>query len=150
MIASTHAAKLFADPNWQALVEEYAAEVRLEGMPPVSARFETYEAMETAGILHSFEARVDGLLVGFIAMFGYKIPHYDRLVCVTESFFVGKAFRGHLIGLKLLAAAEDKARELKSPGLLVSAPFGGNLWELLPKVGYRESNRVFFKPMAAA
>ena len=56
--------------------------------------------------------------------------------------------RHHLIGLKLLAAAEEKARELKSLGLLVSAPFGGNLWELLPRCRYVETNRVFFKKVA--
>lgn len=148
-IEPTCAASLFADPDWAALVDEYSAETRIDGMPPASARFETYDAMERAGIIHSFAARVDLRLAGFVAVLGYAIPHYTCIVCMTESFFVSKPYRNRLIGLKLLGAAEDKARELKSPGLFVSAPFGGNLWELLPKLDYRESNRVFFKLLAA-
>jgi GNAT superfamily N-acetyltransferase len=150
MISPATAAELFADPDWSALVAEYADEFKLEGMPPADARFATYDALEKAGILHSFAARVDGRLVGFIAVLGQFSPHYSFTICVTESFFVAKAYRHHLDGLRLLKAAEDKARELKSPGLLVSAPFGGNLWELMPKLKYKESNRVFYKPLPVA
>lgn len=150
MITPTDVAGLFADPDWSSLIEEYAAEHTLPGMPPASARFANYEALEKMGVLHSLAARVDERLVGFLTILACPIPHYDRLMCSTESFFVAKAYRSHLIGLKLLAAAEDKARALKSPGLLVSAPFGGNLWELLPKCRYQESNRVFFKPLGDA
>lgn len=148
MIAPTCAASLFAAPNWQALLDEYADEVRLEGMPPAKAKFETYDAMERAGMLHSFDARIDGLLVGFIAMLAIVLPHYNHVGCVTESFYVSKAYRQHLVGLKLLAAAEEKAAQLGSPGLLVSAPYGGKLFELLPRCGYVETNRVFFKKVA--
>lgn len=150
MISPTTVADLFADPNWGTLVAEYADEVKIDGLPPASARFETYEAMESMGILHSFAARTDGLLVGFLSLLATKAPHYGVIICVTESFFVSKPYRRHMIGLKLLGAAEDKARELRSPGLLVSAPFGGNLWELMPKLRYKESNRVFFKLLPEA
>ncbi len=50
--------------------------------------------------------------------------------------------------MKLLRAAEDLARRLGSPGLLVSAPYGGDLFKVLPRVGYVESNRVFFSRVA--
>jgi len=40
---------------------------------------------------------------------------------------------------------EAKARTLGSPGLLVSAPFEGALFKVLPRVGYVEANRIFFK-----
>lgn len=151
-IEPTTAASLFADPDWNALAAEYAAECRIEGLPPASGRFETYAALEGMGVLHSFAARVDGRLAGFVAMLANKAPHYDVVICVTESFFVAGAQRKTGAGLRLLAAAEDKARELGSPGLLVSAPFGGRLFEVLPRRGYVEANRVFFKllPQEAA
>ncbi len=41
-----------------------------------------------------------------------------------------------------------KARELGTPGLLVSAPMGGSLAEVLPRRGFAETNRVFFKGFA--
>lgn len=144
-IGPTCIANLFEAPNWKALVGEYAEESNTDGLPPPSARFETYDAMEKAAILHTFDARLDGLLVGFITVMGHRIPHYDRIICLTESFFVSKAHRNHLTGLKLLSAAEEKAHELKSLGLLVSAPYGGKLFELLPRCGYAEVGRSFFK-----
>ena len=67
---------------------------------------------------------------------------------ITESFFVAKVHRDSGAGLKLLRAAEQKARALGSPGLLVSAPFGGTLVQVLPRAGYTETNRVFFKGWA--
>jgi hypothetical protein len=47
--------------------------------------------------------------------------------------------------MALLKAAEVKARELGARGLLVSTPFGGSLAAVLPRSGYRDANRVFFK-----
>jgi hypothetical protein len=78
------------------------------------------------------------------------LPHYGRTVAVSESFFVAKAHRASMAGLKLLAAAEALACRIQSPGLLVSAPSGGRLAELLPKCGFVETNRVFFRKVADA
>ena len=38
-------------------------------------------------------------------------------------------------------------RALGCPGLLVSAPAGGVLAKVLPRRGYAETNRVFFKEL---
>jgi hypothetical protein len=53
--------------------------------------------------------------------------------------------RGTGSGIRLLRAAEDKAKEIGSPGLIVSAPFAGRLFDVLPRCGYTEVSRVFFK-----
>ena len=34
---------------------------------------------------------------------------------------------------------------MASPGLFVTAPFDGDLFKVLPRVGYGEAARVFFK-----
>jgi GNAT superfamily N-acetyltransferase len=73
------------------------------------------------------------------------MPHYSVRIAVGESFFVSAEHRKTGAGLKLLKAAEDYAKEINSSGLLISAPLGGNLAEILPHVGYVETNRVFFK-----
>jgi GNAT superfamily N-acetyltransferase len=67
------------------------------------------------------------------------------MVGVVESFFVGKAYRKSGAGLRLLHEAEKYALKNNLPGLLVSAPFGGDLAVVLPHVGYIETNRVFFR-----
>lgn len=141
--------EIAAAPNFDALLAEYAAESALEGLPPPSARLETYRKLEMGGLLHVLAAIHEGALIGFISVLAAQLPHYGIGVAVSESFFVAKAHRHTLAGLRLLAAAELKAKELGSPGLLVSAPFGGKLFEVLPKLGYTETNRVFFKRVAA-
>lgn len=127
------------------LIEKYAAEAKIEGLPPPNARLETYLHLEALGMIHAFSAISGNRLVGFISILAPTAPHYGVIVAVCESFFVAKADRASGAGLRLLRTAEDRAREIHSPGLLVSAPMGGKLFELLPRCGYVESNRVFFK-----
>lgn len=148
MIRPSTVAELEAAPAFPDLLAEYAAESAIEGMPPPSAKMETYRALHDAGLLHVLAAWVDGVLAGFITVLAAPLPHYGRTVAVSESFFVARAHRSTGAGLKLLRAAENKARELGSPGLLVSAPYEGDLFRVLPRIGYAETNRVFFKKVS--
>jgi GNAT superfamily N-acetyltransferase len=132
------------------LAVEYAAESAIAGLPPPNAKREAYLRLEQSGVLHMISATKDGQLIGLIAVLMAVLPHYGVPVAVSESFFVAKAHRKTGAGLKLLRAAEDKARALGSPGLLVSAPFEGDLFQVLPRIGYRETNRVFFRSVGVA
>jgi GNAT superfamily N-acetyltransferase len=147
-VAASTIAALEAAPEIAALLAEYAAESAIDGLPPPAAKWETYRSLEAAGLLHVIGATVDGRLVGLITVLAPVLPHYGIPVAVSESFFVAADYRRTGAGLRLLRAAEDKARALGSPGLLVSAPFGGDLFRVLPRVGYAETNRVFFKKVA--
>lgn len=132
-------------PEFPALIEEYAREAAVVGLPSPKAKIEHYQALEMSGAIHAFAAVKHGELVGFISVLAPVLPHYGVPVAVSESFFVAAAHRKGGAGLRLLAAAERKAKDLGSPGLLVCAPFEGRLFELLPRCGYRETNRVYFK-----
>jgi GNAT superfamily N-acetyltransferase len=136
-------------PNLASLAEEFADETLVTGLPRSDPNWPAYRALEAAGMLHPIAARLDGVLIGFIGVLVAPMPRYSVPVATTERFFVAKAHRKTGAGLQLLRAAEDKARELGSPGLLVIAPYKGDLFHVLPRVGYQESNRVFFKPIAA-
>ena len=114
-------------------------------MPPPAARMDSYRELEMRGLLHVLSASHETRLIGFLTLLAPVLPHYGVAVAVSESFFVARAHRGTGAGLKLLRAAEDLARRLGSPGLLVSAPFEGDLFRVLPRVGYAETSRVFFK-----
>lgn len=131
--------------EFPALVEEYAAECAVEGLPPPRPRIEKYGPLEWTGQLHSFAAARDGRLVGFITVLATVLPHFDIQVAGAESFFVTASDRKRGAGLRLLAAAEDQARAMDSPGLMVCTPLAGRLFEILPRRGYVETNRVFFK-----
>lgn len=137
--------QLLAHPEFGDLIQEYAEESSIEGMPHPIYKLEAYRGYEELGLIHIFEAVRDGALVGFITVIAPVLPHYSLPVAVVESFFVGSKNRAGGPGLRLLAAAEQQALEVGSPGLLVSAPFRGRLHELLPKCGYAETNRIFFK-----
>jgi GNAT superfamily N-acetyltransferase len=144
-IAPSTVEEIATAPQFAALAAEYAAESAIDGLPPPAAKMDTYRQLERAGMLHAFAARCDDALVGFMTVLAPVLPHYGVPVAVSESFFVASAHRGSGAGLRLLRAAEDKARALGSPGLLVSAPFEGALFKVLPRVGYVETNRVFFR-----
>lgn len=143
-------AELHATPNFEAILAEYAAESAIAGLPPPSAKVETYRTLEAARMLHTFSAlTTSGQLAGFITVLAPELPHYSAVVAVAESFFVAKRYRMTGAGVELLHAAEDKALALGSPGLLVSAPFAGKLFEVLPRLGYVETSRIFFKRVTA-
>jgi GNAT superfamily N-acetyltransferase len=144
-VAPSTVAAIAGAREFAALAAEYAAESAIDGLPPPAAKMETYRQLERAGMLHAFGANLGDTLVGFITVLAPVLPHYGVPVAVSESFFVAQAHRSTGAGLRLLRAAEGKARTLGSPGLLVSAPFEGALFKVLPRVGYVETNRVFFK-----
>ena len=143
-------ADMIAAAAFPQLVAEYVRESLIDGMPLPAPDWNAYAALEAAGLLHGFAASVDGELVGFIAVLQAKLPRYAEPIAVSESFFVASAHRGTGAGLKLLRAAENKARALGCPGLLVSAPAEGVLAQVLPRRGYAETNRVFFKGLTDA
>jgi GNAT superfamily N-acetyltransferase len=125
------------------LFDEYADESAI--LPAIDPQQSMYETMAKSGLLVSFGA-FDGCMVGFLVMLTTKIPHYNKIIATTESFFVSKNHRSHGTGLKLLRLAEQYAENVGAVGILVSAPAGGRLAEVLRGgLGYRPSNEVFFK-----
>lgn len=145
VVRPSRVAEIETAANWPALAAEYADETLIAGMPPPLARWPAYHALEAAGLLSVFAAWDDGTLAGFLSVLAADLPRYGRRVAMSESFFVARSYRKTGAGLKLLRAAEDKARAMDSPGLFVTAPFEGDLFKVLPRVGYGEAARVFFK-----
>lgn len=138
-------AEILHAPNIDQITEEYASESSIKGMPHPLAKMEMYYQLEAVDALCAFGAFVDGVPVGFISVLSTIIPHYSIRLSVSESFFVLKGYRKTGAGMKLLRMAEDKAREAGAPGLLVSAPYGGVLADVLPHSGYAPSNTIFFR-----
>ncbi|MDR1684876.1 MAG: GNAT family N-acetyltransferase [Desulfovibrio sp.] len=129
---------------------EYAAESSLAGLPDPQEKLSAYLALEMAGsdVFTLYGALQGDTLIGFVALLTPVLPHYGIAIAVAESLFVGSAYRKSGAGLLLIRQAERRARELKSPGLLFSAPSGGRLSVLLPRIGYRETNRAYLKELS--
>ena len=138
-------AEIEANDAFSSLWREYSAEAAIAGFPPPTEKLATYRLIETSGAFHAYGAFLAKRLVGFMAVLTPVIPHYGIAIAVTESLFVGSEHRKTGAGIKLIRTAERHAREAGSPGLLISAPMGGRLADVLPRLGYRETNRVFMK-----
>jgi GNAT superfamily N-acetyltransferase len=144
-VETSSVSALEASPEFPALAREYAEETLIDGMPAPSVQWKTYRRLESAGLLAVFTARLDGTLLGFITVLLAELPRYGERVAMSESFFVAKAHRRTGAGLRLLRRAERHARERGSRGLFVSAPCRGELSAVLPRLGYDEAHRIFFK-----
>jgi GNAT superfamily N-acetyltransferase len=137
--------EIFDAPNIKELLDEYAAESSIHGLPHPKAKVDLYKQLETVGILYAIGAFLEETLIGFILVVSPVIPHYSEKISTTESFFVAKEYRKTGAGTKLRLAAEKYAKEICALGLLISAPIGSVLAEVLPRAGYKETNRVFFR-----
>lgn len=140
-------AEIEAAPNLSALLTEYGIESSIDGLGSQNMQGETYKTLEATGLLHIVGAWVGDELAGFIAVLVAVLPHYGKKVCVSESYFVASVYRKSGAGLMLLAEAERLGTEHGAVGLLLSAPHGGRLADVLPGRGYRKTNEVFFKPL---
>lgn len=131
------------------LIEEYAQESAIAGLPHPRGKFELYAPLETAGVMHSFGAFVDGRMAGFIVVLVSALPHYGAKVGVSESWFVADAYRKTGAGMALLREAKRHAKEAGAVGMLVSAPRGGKLEKvMLAMDGFTPTNTVFFGALA--
>lgn len=133
--------------NIDAIMAEYAIESSIAGMPEAQAQWGLYANLEASGVLHVLGAFQGGNLAGALFMLVAVLPHYGAKVASTESFFVPAAMRKGGAGAILLREAERIAKELGAVGFLMSAPLGGRLAKAAPLLGFRETNRVFFKEL---
>jgi GNAT superfamily N-acetyltransferase len=139
-------AEVMEHADFPELAAAYAEECRIAGLPMPDGKLEIYQMLEGGGCFQGLGAFLGERLIGFAVVIAAVTPHYGVQIAVTESLFVGKPYRKTGAGLALLRAAEDYARSVGSPGLLVSAPTGGVLARVLErKKGFRETNRAFFK-----
>lgn len=132
-------------PRLAELAIAYEAEAKDPTMPPPNLNIDTYRAMEKLGLYHAFAAYGNGQLVGLLSMSVVVLPRYSVPVAMVDSVFVDVNYRKNGTGAKLIEAAEQVARETNAWGVMISAPFGGRLIQVLPKRGYKPTNQLFFK-----
>ena len=128
------------------LLDLYADECQLEGLPRPSADLAMYEEMCGFKGLQVFGAWAENRLVGFMTVLTIKIPHYGKTLVTVESIFAHAAYRKLGAGAKLLRYAEQHGRDISAIGLLISAPAGGKLSSALKRnKNFRMTNEVFMR-----
>lgn len=145
VIRETTFSDIFAAPHIRDIISEYASESAIAGLPHSFGKVDMYKKLEDTGAICPIGAFLNELLVGFIIVLASDWGHYSERITIVESFFVMKEHRKTGAGLKLEQAARELAKEQKSCGILLNAPIGSSLAEVLPKIGYSETNRVFFR-----
>lgn len=146
-IRTASLAELIGAPNFQQLIDEYAAESAMPEIGTPCADLAMYQAIESAGLLSVACALHDDVIVGFIVLLVNRLPHYGKTIATTESFFVTPTYRKGGVGQRLLSLAERMAKEKGAEAILVSAPKGGRLEPVMPTWGYRASNTVYAKAL---
>ena len=144
-IMRTSVRHLFACDEITGLLQEYADQSSNPELPSANPKQELYLGMEEAGFLHVIAAFLGNELIGFATVVVAVLPHYGVPVATMESIFVRDRHRRSGAGIKLVREAEALARDEGAKGLLVTAPAGGRLSRVMPKIGYRETNTVFFR-----
>lgn len=98
---------------------------------------ERYYAMEAAGSLFVLGAYADGELVGYSANFiGPHLHYADLIYAQNDVLFLRKAYRKSRLGLQLIQATEQTAREHGCRMMHWHAKQNTALNTLLPRLGY--------------
>lgn len=150
VIKKCSVSQIKGDDNISELLSEYAQELAIDGLPHPSAEMETYEKLESIGALQVIAAYFEGILIGLINVLTVHNPHYSAPLASSESFFVAEKYRHTGAGLKLLREAEGFVKEKGYSGFFVSAPVGGSLEKILPKMEYSAKSSSFFRRFSDA
>lgn len=135
-------------PNIGALMAEYVQEAHNPELPTPDVQWAQYKELERIGVIAPFAALKDEELAGFVVVLKSAMPHHGKTLVMTESLFVARSHRKSGVGLKLIRAAEALARDIGAACLIVTAPHGGSLERVMPRLGYRHSNSTFVRSMA--
>lgn len=138
-------AKLEAEYGFAALVEEYYTEAGNPGLPRPKYDSAQYRKLCQLGLMHTFAAMSDGVLLGFMMLIVTELPKYSLPIATLDTIFVGKAYRMSGAGVRLLKQAEAVTAARGCSWMLASSPSEGHLADVLPRLGYVESNRIFLK-----
>lgn len=146
-IRAVSVAEVFDSGMFVALCDEYRAEsLRNPNLMGSLPDRDGYTRMVEIGLLRPLGVFDAGELVGMCAVMVTPVLHFGgKVIASTETLFVAKAHRAGGVGLRLIRAAEQAALDAGAAGLYVTAPVGGSLERLMPRVGYRETNRVFYR-----
>lgn len=146
-IGPSSVAEVFAAPNIDSVLAEYAAESSIAGLPAATPNRDMYAQLEATGFMQVVAAWQGEQLAGFIVLVVTPNPHYSQAIAVSESFFVAAKYRKTGAGLQLLGVAEILARQKGAVGMFVSAPVGSRLAQIMPRVGYPATTQAFFRSL---
>jgi GNAT superfamily N-acetyltransferase len=125
-------------------VDELASHKHLMKLDPA---IETYEAMEDGGMLASlFVYDENEKLIGYSVNFIVPHLHYSELVtCQNDVLFIHPDHRHGRIGMRLIAATEQLAKERGAKLISWHVKENTTLQALMPRLGYKVQEITYMK-----
>lgn len=141
--------EIFDSTDFTVLSDLYRAECqRNNDLPSDAPDRETYMALDRAGLLIVIGAYVGATLHGFAAAIKSPALHHGSApTAMIDTIYMRPATAGlSCSGYRLIAQVEITARERWGvPGVYISAPVGGRLERILPRLGYTATNTIFYR-----
>jgi hypothetical protein len=131
--------------NFDALCAAYAAESGIPELGTANVDIPMYRSMEAVGMGCCIGAWDGDELVGFAALTLQVMPHFSKRIGCLISFFVVPRARKGGTGTRIRQVAEGIALARGAVGMMISAPSESRLDMVLPRSGYRATNRLYFK-----
>lgn len=112
----------------------------------LNPNWEMYRALEQNDALLALLAYCDDEIVGYSACILTKHPHYMGLTYAhNDVLFLAPAFRGGRLGIQLIHATEQAAKERGAQMVMWHAKEGTALLGMLPRMGYKVQDVIFSK-----
>lgn len=147
VIRECPADELATASNFDALCTAYAAESGIPELGTANVDIPMYRSMEAVGMGCCIGAWDGNELVGFGVLTLSVLPHFSKRIGCLISFFVASGARKGGTGTRIRHLAEAIATERGAVGMMISAPSESRLDVILPRIGYRATNRLYFKSL---
>jgi predicted GNAT superfamily acetyltransferase len=136
-------------PGVQALFERHYEEVALhKDVMQLDPSWDHYYALEEQGMLLVLGVFVDQVLVGYsVNFFDGHLHHQQSQVCYNDLLFVDPSHRRGRLGLRLVHATEDAARQRGACLILWQAKPHTALDTLLLRQGYGVQDIIYSKAL---
>ena len=131
------------------IIGGYAEESAISLLPQPQPLWDVYRNMELSGRFRVIAAFDGERIVGLATVIApVLMPHYGFNMATMESIFVLRDYRKTGAGIRLLRAAEKASRDAGAKALLMTAPVGGSLDNVLPRIGYANTHNMFCRRLA--
>jgi GNAT superfamily N-acetyltransferase len=108
--------------------------------------WEVYEALEVAGNLGIYTARLDGKLVGYFVVIAERHIHYkDHIFAANDIVYLDPDYRKGMVGARLMKFAEEDLRNIGVSVLTINTKVHKPFDHLLERMGFTLKERVYSK-----
>lgn len=113
---------------------------------PLEPNMEMYKALDDSGQLHVLTCRKDGKIIGYHVSIVRPHLHYrSSLSSFTDMYFVDKAHRGGMVGVKLFIEAEKSLKARGVEKLFTGTKLSLDMGKIFERLGWVETERLYTK-----